>query len=148
MEKAEVLFVSISAKKGRRKENQPKIKLIENYGIENDAHAGGDPLRQVSLLAIESIFKMQKQGVEVAPGDFAENITTRGINLMGLKIGDTLNIGPDVMLKITQLGKICHNPCAIYHQVGTCVMPTEGIFAAVVKGGEIRPKDEIIINRK
>ncbi|MBI5788124.1 MAG: MOSC domain-containing protein, partial [Candidatus Schekmanbacteria bacterium] len=105
-----VIAVSLSAKKGQPKENQAQIKLIAQYGVENDAHAG-DPLRQVSLLAMESIQKILDLGLEVSPGGFAENITTAGLNIWELKVGDTLQIGAGVILRISQLGKVCHNRC-------------------------------------
>jgi len=107
-----------------------------------DAHAG-DWHRQVSLLAAESVDKMRGRGIELHPGDFAENLTIEGIDLKGLKIGQRLKIGSEAILEITQIGKECHNGCAIKRLVGDCVMPREGVFAKVIKGGEIKIEDKI-----
>lgn len=136
-----IVAVSVSKGKGERKTPAASVHVRANYGIIGDAHAG-DWHRQVSLLAEESIAKMQAMGLSVGPGDFAENVTTKGIDLMNLPIGTRLAIGP-VVLQISQIGKECHTRCAIYHQAGDCVMPKEGVFATVVSGGVIRPKDEI-----
>lgn len=141
---AQVFEVSISNKKGMRKANVNSATLIENYGIKDDAHAGNWH-RQVSLLAIESIEKIRAKGLNVNPGDFAENITTTGINLVDLPIGTKLKLGDNVLLEVTQIGKECHSRCAIYEQVGDCVMPREGIFAKVLVGGVIRKGDPIIV---
>lgn len=115
--------------------------LKEDFGIVGDAHGGSE--RQVSLLAAESIEKMRKKGVDVKSGDFAENITTEGIDLMNLKLGSHLKIGKSAILEITHIGKVCHDRCNIYYQVGDCVMPREGMFAKVLKGGVIKPKDRL-----
>lgn len=139
---AKVLAVSISPEKGMQKENQPEVMVRENYGIEGDAHVG-EWHRQVSLLAQESIDKMLAKGLDVSAGDFAENITTEGIDLLALQIGDKLQLGEDVLVEITQKGKECHTRCAIYQQAGECVMPTEGIFGRVLKGGRLAPGMEI-----
>lgn len=139
-----VIAVCTSKEKGTRKENVREGWLIEDFGIKEDAHAGYMH-RQVSLLAIESIEKMQKVGLEVGPGDFAENITTEGIDLLKLDIGERLKIGREVVLEITQKGKECHDRCAIYYQAGDCVMPREGIFARVIEGGKIQEGDIIKI---
>ena len=136
-----IVAVSVSKAKGERKTPTASVHLRENYGIIGDGHAG-DWHRQVSLLARESIVKMQAMGLDVGPGDFAENITTEGVDLMNLPIGTRLGIGP-VVLEISQIGKECHTRCAIFHQAGDCVMPKEGVFATVLSGGVIRPKDEI-----
>ncbi len=138
---ATVLAVCISENKGERKKPVASVELRENHGIVGDGHAG-DWHRQVSLLAQESIDKMRAMGLDVNAGDFAENITTSGINLVSLPIGARLQIG-DVLLEVTQIGKECHTRCAIYYQAGDCVMPKEGIFAKVVKGGAIKSGDEI-----
>ena len=142
--KAEIVEVSISKEKGTRKENIPEGLLIENHGFRDDAHAG-DWHRQVSLLAIESIEKIRAKGLDVGPGDFAENITTRGIDLVDLPIGTRLKVGEEVLMEVTQIGKECHTRCAIYYQAGDCVMPREGIFTKVLKGGRIRKSDQIVV---
>ena len=131
----EIIAVCISAAKGERKTPVDKVLLRENHGIVGDAHAG-DWHRQVSLLAKESIDKMRKLGLDVGNGDFAENLTTSGVNLPALAIGTRLKIG-DTLLEVTQIGKECHTRCAIYYQAGDCVMPKEGIFARVLDGGEV-----------
>jgi MOSC domain-containing protein YiiM len=137
-----IVAVSISPKKGVKKTNILLGRLIENYGLENDAHAG-DWHRQVSLLAVESISKIRGKGLDVNPGDFAENITTKGIKLWELPVGTRLKLGKDALVEVTQIGKECHDRCAIYKQVGDCVMPREGIFVKVLKGGTIGPSDGI-----
>ena len=133
--------VSISTQKGTKKTNVPKTLLVENHGIESDAHAGPWH-RQISLLALESIDTLREMGATADPGDFAENITTEGINLLMLKLGDQISIA-DAVLEITQIGKECHAHCAIWAAVGDCVMPREGIFARVIRGGYIQPGDNI-----
>ena len=138
---AKVLAVCISENKGERKKPVESVELRENHGIVGDGHAG-DWHRQVSLLARESIDKMRALGLDVNAGDFAENITTTGIDLVSLPIGSHLQIGP-TLLEVTQIGKECHTRCAIFYQAGDCVMPKEGIFAKVINGGIIRPGDEI-----
>jgi MOSC domain-containing protein YiiM len=137
-----IVAVCISETKGERKRPVPWITLQKDHGIFGDAHAG-DWHRQVSLLAIESIEKMRALGLSVSAGDFAENITTIGIDLVALPVGSRLTIGA-ALLEVTQIGKECHTRCAIYHQAGDCVMPKEGIFARVIHGGEIKPGDRII----
>jgi len=141
-----VKAVCISREKGTKKENIEEAKLIENFGIEDDAHAG-DWHRQVSLLGIESIEKMKQMGMdlELDFGDFAENITTKGIELYSLPVGTILNIGDDIKLEVTQIGKECHHGCEILKQVGKCIMPEEGIFAKVITGGVVKTGDEINI---
>lgn len=133
----EVIAVCISTAKGERKTPVEKVVLRENHGIIDDAHAG-DWHRQISLLAKESIDKMRAKGLDVDHGDFAENLTTRGVNLPTLPIGTKLKIG-ETLLEVTQIGKECHTRCAIYYQAGDCVMPKEGIFAKVLTGGEVTP---------
>jgi MOSC domain-containing protein YiiM len=137
-----IVAVSISPKKGVKKTNILLGSLLENYGLENDAHAG-DWHRQVSLLAVESISKIRKKGLDVNPGDFAENITTKGIKLWELPVGTRLKLGENALVEVTQIGKECHDRCAIFKQVGDCVMPREGIFVKVLKGGTIGPSDGI-----
>lgn len=133
--------VSISERKGVPKSPQAEINLLPGHGVNNDAHAGAWH-RQVSLLASESIARMKQLGLEVGAGSFAENIATSGIVLHQLPLGSVLRIGGAV-LRVTQIGKECHDRCAIYHQAGDCVMPREGIFAEVITGGIVRPGDQI-----
>ncbi len=140
-----VVAISISKKKGIPKTNVPSAKLIENHGIEGDIHAGNWH-RQVSFLAVESIDKMRKAGLpKLRPGAFAENITTEFIDIPNIQIGSKIRIGKDAVLEITQIGKECHTKCAIFVKVGNCVMPTEGIFAKVITGGQIFVDDPITI---
>ena len=141
--KARVTTVSVSSAKGVKKTNVSQVRLMVNHGIEHDAHAG-DWHRQVSMLAMESIAKIHAKGLDVNPGDFAENITTEGITLHTLPIGTRLQLGDTVKVEVTQIGKECHNRCAIFHTVGDCVMPREGIFVRVLHGGIVRPGDAII----
>jgi MOSC domain-containing protein YiiM len=133
---ATVVAVNISENKGEQKIPVPVVQLQENHGILGDAHAG-DWHRQLSLLAEESIDKMRRLGLELESGAFAENITTRGIDLVALPIGTRFTLD-DALLEVTQIGKECHSHCAIYHQAGDCVMPKEGIFARVLRGGEVK----------
>ena len=142
---ATVLAVCISENKGERKKPVESVELRENHGIVGDAHAG-EWHRQVSLLAQESIDKMRALGLDVNAGDFAENITTSGIDLVNLPIGTRLQIS-ETLLEVTQIGKECHTRCAIFYQAGDCVMPKEGIFAKVITGGVIHPEDEINLYR-
>ncbi|MEI6306621.1 MAG: MOSC domain-containing protein [Deltaproteobacteria bacterium] len=135
-----VVAVCISMSKGERKAPVSEVVLKENFGIVGDAHAG-DWHRQVSLLASESIDKMRDKGLVLSSGDFAENITTSGIELPSLTIGTRIKVGESI-LEVTQIGKECHAHCAIYYQAGDCVMPREGIFARVINGGTARPGDE------
>ena len=142
-----VLAVNISQKKGEKKNNIDCGLFLENLGLENDAHAQAGIIRQVSLLAKESIDKIRAKGLDVDDGDFAENLTVEGIDLPALPIGTRLKIGKDVLLEVSQIGKVCHNRCNIFYTVGDCVMPREGIFAKVLAGGEIKADDLIeIIN--
>jgi len=141
-----VKAISISKTKGSRKGNVAEALLKEDSGIVGDAHAGSP--RQLSLLAEESIEKMRVKGLKVGPGDFAENITTEGIDLLGLKIEDRLCIGNEAVIEITAKGKECHTRCSIYYRTGDCVMPREGIFARIIKGGVIKPGDKIITGEK
>lgn len=139
---AHLVAVSISATKGVKKDNVPQARVVVNFGLEGDAHAG-DWHRQVSLLAVESIDKMLCRGLELKPGDFAENLTTQGIDIPNLPIGTRLRVGNEVVLEVTQIGKACHHGCAIKQAVGDCVMPREGIFARVLQGGLVHPNDII-----
>lgn len=138
---AHVVAVCVSENKGERKTPVDSVQLRENHGIVGDAHAG-EWHRQVSLLASESIDRMRALGLDVDSGDFAENITTNGMELVSLPVGTHLQVG-ETLLEITQIGKECHNHCAIYYQAGDCVMPKEGIFAKVITGGGIRPGDKV-----
>lgn len=139
---AKIVAVSVSREKGTVKTPVDEAFFIENYGIEGDAHAG-DWHRQVSLLADESIEKVRQTGlVTLSPGRFAENLTTVGIELYTLPIGQQMKIG-EVILEVTQIGKECHNGCEIKQLVGDCVMPREGIFAKVIKGGKVKAGEGI-----
>jgi MOSC domain-containing protein YiiM len=140
-----IIAVCISNEKQTKKKDITMGHIIKNRGLEGDAHADSDSHRQISLLAQESIDKMKAQGLNVKAGDFAENLTTTHIDLKSLPIGTVLKAGKEVLLEVTQIGKECHTPCAIYHQVGNCVMPTEGIFAVVLEGGVIKSGDQIKI---
>jgi MOSC domain-containing protein YiiM len=134
--------VSVSDRKGVVKHNVDQARLLVEHGLEGDAHAEGG-IRQVSLLAIESIDKMVAAGAKVKPGDFAENLTVAGLAVMELPVGTQLKVGEEVELEITQIGKTCHKGCAIRELVGDCVMPREGVFARVLKEGLVRPGDVI-----
>ncbi len=136
-----IVAVCTSKNKGERKKNVGQANLLVGLGLEGDAHAGFQH-RQVSLLALESIEKMRQMGLDVHPGDFAENITTEGLNLPVLPIGTKLRIG-ETLLEVSQIGKECHTRCNIYYQAGDCVMPKEGIFAIVVTGGKVATGDTI-----
>ena len=144
-ESGRILAVNISQKKGEKKNNIDCGLFLENLGLENDAHAKAGIIRQVSLLAKESIDKIRAKGLEVNHGDFAENLTVEGIDLPALPIGTRLKVGRDVLLEISQIGKVCHNRCNIFYTVGDCVMPREGIFAIVLAGGVIKVDDPIDI---
>ena len=138
-----VIAVCKSKKKGIRKEAVPNGLFKEDYGLVGDAHADSLTHRQVSLLAMESINKMRSMGFDLKPGDFAENITTDGIDLVSLPIGTRISVGDQVVLEMTQIGKECHTACAIRRQVGKCIMPEEGVFTRVIQGGVIKPGDEM-----
>lgn len=141
-----VLAVCQSKKKGTRKETIPEGQLDREYGLVGDAHADSSTHRQVSLVAIESINKMRDRGFDVGPGDFAENLTIEGMELAALPVGTRLLVSDDIVLEITQIGKECHTRCAIYHQIGECIMPKEGVFARVLSGGTVHPGDRITID--
>ncbi len=152
--KGRIFSINRSRIKGVSKEAVKKARLIENFGLEQDVHSGPG-LRQVSLLAIESIKKQiecpkaKTKNIILGPGDFAENITTEGLNLMQLNIGAKVRVGKEAMLEISKIGKACHKYCAVYRKVGDCIMPREGIFAKVVKGGEIALGDEMeVVNNE
>jgi MOSC domain-containing protein YiiM len=147
-----VFAINFSRKKGTAKTSIERVNLIEDFGLEGDAHAGSGK-RQVSLLAIESIRKQaecpkaKSESLSLGPGDFAENITTEGVDLAQLNIGDSLRIGKQVVLEISKIGKECHKYCAIYQKVGDCIMPREGIFAKVSRGGGLVIGDEIVVDK-
>ena len=141
---SKVISLNISESTGERKKPVESCTLLLDRGIEGDAHAG-DWHRQVSLLAQESIDKMVTAGLDVGPGDFAENLTMLGIDLLALPIGTRVSVGSSAVLEISQIGKVCHNRCAIYYEAGDCVMPKEGIFAVVREAGDITAGDEVIV---
>ena len=143
--KGRIKAISVSKERGTQKTNVPGAELKADFGIIGDAHSGNWH-RQVSLLGIESIDKMIAKGAKVTPGNFAENITTEGIDLCALEIGSKLKLGSGVELEITQFGKECHSRCEIFEQIGDCIMPREGIFARVLKSGSISVGDTIEIN--
>ncbi len=138
-----VVSINISSRKGERKK-PVKVARITMDGIEGDAHAGKWH-RQISLLAEESIEKMRAKGWKIGYGDFAENITTKGIELAKLKIGQRLRVGKEAVIEVTQIGKKCHDDCEVKRLTGECVMPKEGIFARVIKSGVIKVGDKIVV---
>ncbi len=138
-----VIATCISTKRGVQKERVPQITLVKGYGIEGDAHAG-DWHRQVSLLALEKIEDFRAKGAEVDFGAFGENIVMQGYDLRALPVGTRFRIR-ESLLELTQIGKECHTHCAIYHQVGDCIMPREGVFTKVLEGGTVQPGDEVEI---
>jgi MOSC domain-containing protein YiiM len=140
---ARIIAVCKSEKKGTKKKDVGEGLLRADFGLVGDAHADCCTHRQISLLAIESIEKMRALGLELNPGDFAENLTTEDIDLVSLPIGTSMSIGEQAVLEITQIGKECHAGCAIRRQVGKCIMPEEGVFARVIRGGTIRAGDQI-----
>lgn len=144
MVKGYIIAISISEKKGQKKHNIESAQLRVGHGMVGDAHAG-QWHRQISLLGIASIDYMRNQGANVKPGDFAENITVEGIVLYELPVGTQLQLGNEVLLEVTQIGKECHHGCEIMKQVGSCIMPTQGIFAKVLKDGIIQVGDAVYI---
>jgi len=136
-----VIAVCTSKKKGTRKQNVHQAELRPEWGIVGDAHAANWH-RQVSLLAWESIEKMRALGLNVNAGSFAENITTQGLSLVDLPVGTHLRLG-EALVEVTQIGKVCHERCAIYYQAGDCVMPREGIFVRVHQGGQVKVGDAL-----
>jgi MOSC domain-containing protein YiiM len=137
-----IVAICISKKKGVQKEDVKQCKLIENHGLEGDAHAGTWH-RQISLLSKEARLVMENKGAKLDAGDFGENVLTEGVNFANIKVGNKLRLGKDALVRITQIGKECHDRCHIYYQVGDCIMPREGIFAEVLKGGIIKINDDI-----
>jgi MOSC domain-containing protein YiiM len=142
---AKIIAVCKSEKKGTKKTPQAEILIKKDYGVVGDAHADCQTHRQISLLANESIDKMRGKGLELKSGDFAENLTTQGIDLCSLPVGTRLRAGQAVLLEVTQIGKECHAACAIRKQVGDCIMPREGVFARVIRGGIVQPGDSLEI---
>lgn len=139
-----IVSIAVSRKKGTRKTLVNRARLIEYHGLEGDAHAGPWH-RQVSFLASESIRKAQARGLDVTFGDFAENVATEGLDWTLLPVGTQVKLGERVVIEVSQIGKTCHKPCAIYYQAGDCIMPREGVFARVIQGGEIACGDSIEI---
>ena len=139
---ARIVSINTSEHKGTRKSPvaDGHDTVIEQFGLASDAHAGHWH-RQVSFLAAESIQTAQHRGLDVHEGDFGENFTTQGINLLSLPLGTQLKIGNDVLVEISQIGKVCHTRCAIYHLAGDCIFPHEGIFGVVLRGGEVHVGD-------
>ena len=137
-----IVSLAISRKKGTRKQVVQEAKLIKDHGLEGDAHAGKWH-RQVSLLAAESIDQSRNNGLNVTFGDFAENIATIGTDWKTIPLGTRVRLGETAMIEITQIGKECTNKCAIFYQAGDCIMPREGVFAKVIKGGIVRCEDKI-----
>lgn len=141
---ARIVAVCTSLNKGERKTSVGQGLLVAGHGLQGDAHAGPWH-RQVSLLAMESIDKMRALGLDVGPGDFAENLTTEGIELFTLPVGARLQLGAGALGEVTQIGKVCHDRCAIYYQAGDCIMPREGIFIRVLNGGPVSVGDAIAV---
>ena len=145
--KGTILAVCVSKEKGTQKENVGSGEIKANYGLEGDAHSGPWH-RQVSLLANESIEKMREMGLELGYGDFGENIVTQGIDLLTLGVGSQLRLGDSVIGEITQIGKVCHDRCAIYYKTGDCIMPREGIFIQILTGGKVSVGDTVEVIQK
>lgn len=137
-----IVAVNRADRKGCKKDTIARGVLVEDFGLAGDGHAG-DAIRQVSLLATESIAKIRSRGLDVGCGDFAENLTTEGIDLPALPVGTRLRVGDAALLEVTQIGKVCHDRCHIFYAVGDCVMPREGIFVRVLRGGEVVAGDTI-----
>ena len=141
-----IVSIAISKKKGTRKTLVEEASIVPDHGLDGDAHAGAWH-RQVSFLASESIEMAREQGLDVTFGDFAENVATAGIDWKTLPIGTRVRLGDTVLVEITQIGKACHNKCAIYYKAGDCIMPREGVFARVLAEGKIRRGDRIQIEQ-
>lgn len=140
--RGEVVAVCTSDRRGIKKTPVEEVVVRENYGIEGDSHASGEYHRQVCLLAEESIAKMTAQGYDVGPGSFAENITTRGLDLISIPIGTKMKLG-EMLIEVTQIGKECHDGCAVYKEIGACIARTEAIFGRVLEGGKVKAGDAI-----
>lgn len=141
-----IVSIATSKKKGTRKIAVDEAFLKKEHGLEGDAHAGTWH-RQVSFLASEEIDKAREKGLEVTFGDFAENIATTGVDWKNIPVGSRIRLGQNVLVEITQIGKECHNRCAIYYKAGDCIMPREGVFARVLEEGIIRCGDPISIEK-
>lgn len=139
-----IVAIAVSRRKGTRKTLVEHAHVIANHGLEGDAHAGPWH-RQVSFLAAESIRRAREGGLDVSFGDFAENVATEGLAWHTLPLGTQVRLGDRVIVEITQIGKTCHKPCAIYYQAGDCIMPREGVFARVIQGGDIACGDPVVI---
>jgi MOSC domain-containing protein YiiM len=139
-----IVSIAISKKKGIRKVQVDEANILENHGLEGDAHAG-DWHRQVSFLSSENIEKARSDGLDVTFGDFAENIATVGVDWKTIPVGTKVELGESALVEITQIGKECHNKCAIYYQAGDCIMPKEGVFAKVIRGGHISCGDKVCL---
>lgn len=135
----------MSRHKATTKKQVETAELVENHGIAEDAHAG-DWHRQVSFLAAEEIERAGSSGLDVAFGDFAENIATVGIDWKNVPVGTKVYLGQSAVVEITQIGKTCHNKCAIYYKAGDCIMPREGVFARVCRGGKISCGDPVSLS--
>lgn len=140
---SKLIAICTSEKKGTSKTMIKEANVIEDFGIENDAHAGKWH-RQVSLLALEKIEDFKNKGADVDFGAFGENLVVEGIELDKLPIGQKIKVG-EIELEVTQIGKKCHDKCAIYYQVGQCIMPSNGIFTKVLKGGKVKVGEEITV---
>lgn len=138
-----IMAVCISEKRGTQKKNIEKVRLIENFGLEGDAH-GGNWHRQVSLLSYEKVRAFEEKGISVEDGAFGENLLVEGFDFKTLPVGTRFRCG-DALLEMTQIGKECHSHCEIYQAVGDCIMPREGVFARVLHGGVIQIGDEMEI---
>ena len=138
-----ILAICLSKQKGTPKINMGSALLVENHGLEGDAHAGNGP-RQVSLLSHDKIQAFREKGAEVTDGDFGENLVVEGLDLKNLPVGTRLECG-EALLEMTQIGKDCHSPCQIYQRMGDCIMPREGVFARVLRGGPVRVGDDLVV---
>lgn len=142
-EGAKLVSINTSKEKGEIKTPVEEANLVEDHGIEGDVHAGSE-IKQVSLLDASEIEKMEERtGVELSPGDFAENLTSEGLDLDFLPLGTQLKVGEEVLLEVSQIGKTCHDDCVIKEKTGECIMPQKGLFFQVLEGGTIQPGDEI-----
>lgn len=133
--------ISVSQEKGDKKNNVDRARLVQDFGIDGDAHAGTE--RQVSLLPLESFSKLDNSLVVLKPGVFAENLTTTGLDFAEVAVGRRITVGDEIELVVTQIGKECHHGCYIRETVGDCIMPREGVFARVLRGGVVRVGDTI-----